>query len=153
MKIESALLCDAATVREGLLHILGGGVTIASRPTYPGPLKLTLALYLSGEDEDFSESITVKVVIRQDEGDAVARAELSFGKIGPKRVELLPHKVPVVIPVDRIGIPSPGLYKVEITAGNAFVELELMAQQKSIPGVTPSLGDVAPAPNAVPADT
>ena len=44
MRIDTALLCDAATERDGLLNVLGGGITVATRPEFPAPLGMTLAL-------------------------------------------------------------------------------------------------------------
>lgn len=38
-----AVLCDRATVRDGLLHILGAGVTIVYRDKVPAPLDVDVA--------------------------------------------------------------------------------------------------------------
>ncbi len=46
MRIDCALLCDAATVREGLLHVLGGGIAHAVRPSFPAPAAMSLAVHV-----------------------------------------------------------------------------------------------------------
>lgn len=45
--ISAAILCDAATVREGLLHVLGGGVTRVWRTELPAPFAVDLAMILT----------------------------------------------------------------------------------------------------------
>ena len=42
-----ALLCDAATVRDSLLHILGGGIVKMAPLQYPAPIPAILALQLT----------------------------------------------------------------------------------------------------------
>ena len=44
MRVDTCLLCEAASVHEGLLNILGGGVTVVTRPEYPSELGLSLAI-------------------------------------------------------------------------------------------------------------
>ncbi|MGD0746747.1 MAG: hypothetical protein ABSB68_02925 [Acidimicrobiales bacterium] len=47
MEVKAGFICDAATVREGLLHVLGGAITRLWRPTMPAPLGVTFAMVLS----------------------------------------------------------------------------------------------------------
>lgn len=42
--IKSAVLCDAASIRDGLLHMLGGGISLFGRESFPAPFDATLAL-------------------------------------------------------------------------------------------------------------
>ena len=44
MHVAAAILCDFAEVRDGLLMLLGGGITRLWRPTLPAPLGIGLAL-------------------------------------------------------------------------------------------------------------
>jgi len=46
VQLGCALHCDAVSVREGLLHILGGGVTKVMHPEYPAPLLTSFAVHL-----------------------------------------------------------------------------------------------------------
>jgi hypothetical protein len=55
VRLECALLCDAVTVRESLLHILGGGVSYVTFPRYPAPVNLDVAVRVVFEPEDLSE--------------------------------------------------------------------------------------------------
>lgn len=55
MKIEFLALCDSATVREGLLHILGTPITRIYRPSLPAPLGVSVAAIFIFEAEDHNQ--------------------------------------------------------------------------------------------------
>lgn len=74
MHVTTLTLCDAASIRENLLSILGGGITILRRPSYPAPLlcdvgvtvhhsandrvmQLTLTLREAGKSEPLAEIV------------------------------------------------------------------------------------------------
>ncbi len=63
MRVTCALLCDAATVREGLLHVLGGGVTRIWRTEVPTALGVDLALLLSMDQAEQDEPHNVRAVL------------------------------------------------------------------------------------------
>ena len=44
MELKAAIICDAASVREGLLHVLGGGITRIWRQDLPAALGVALAV-------------------------------------------------------------------------------------------------------------
>lgn len=44
MQLASAILCDFAQVREGLLFVSGGGITRIWRETFPAAAGVSLAL-------------------------------------------------------------------------------------------------------------
>ncbi len=46
IRVGAALLCDAATIREGVLNILGGGISLIGFPGFPAPIASTLAILL-----------------------------------------------------------------------------------------------------------
>ena len=82
MEIQAAILCDSATVREGLLHVLGGGINRLYRSELPAPLGVALALLVAFEPEEvdqlhevhdrsFSQSTTCR-------GNGGAPGEASF---------------------------------------------------------------------------
>jgi hypothetical protein len=57
MKVPVAVLCDAVSVRDGLLHILGGGITKVGRPSVPTPFGVQLALMLAFRHDDLGPHI------------------------------------------------------------------------------------------------
>lgn len=67
MEIDAALLCDAATIREGLLHLLGGPITRVWRPKLPAPLGIAFAAILSMTPEELALPHEVAIMIRNEE--------------------------------------------------------------------------------------
>jgi hypothetical protein len=115
MDIE-ALLCDAATVREDLLHILGGGLGQLWPDTYPGPLGVDLALLLTLQPSEATGDHELRVLIRDTDGKEIALLEATFS-IGPQAMpipagEML--RAPIAIQLRTVPIPAPGLYSIEL---------------------------------------
>lgn len=108
-----AVLADAVTVRENLLHVLGGGITALARPEYPAPLgaQLGLTVYTqipSGEQQSIVFGITCRS----------AEDEVAFELEG--QLEIMSHdgSVPasasIAVPLENAGVPAPGLYFIEV---------------------------------------
>lgn len=117
MRIDCALLCDAATVREGLLHILGGGVTRAGRNQYPAPVGLTLALRILIHPTEADEKHKMEVKLQDADGKALAGFDIEFH---PKRDEAkldpgehLSMPIPLNFP-PQVQLPQPGQYSFEV---------------------------------------
>ncbi len=66
MQIEAALLCDAATMREGLLHMLGGPISRIWRPQLPAPLGVALAVIVGMDDAERAEPHEIQVTVRNE---------------------------------------------------------------------------------------
>ena len=64
-------LCDAANVREGLLSILGAGISSISRSAFPAQLECVVAIQfeLSGASPD--DKIALRVVVTGGNGEQV----------------------------------------------------------------------------------
>jgi hypothetical protein len=61
MRTECAVLCDAASVREGLLHLLGAGVTEIAVRGFPARLPVTFAFRVVLESREIRESHTLRL--------------------------------------------------------------------------------------------
>ena len=125
MKMTDALLCDFATVREGLLHILGGGITVVSRDTYPSPLNLTLALLIEMEREDFSDKKTITVDLADDQSaERVGGAEVGWDvdDAPSKRHPDVPYTIPFVLPLPII-LPRPSLYTIKLATNGEMARI------------------------------
>ncbi|MBF4597208.1 hypothetical protein ITJ50_00755 [Curtobacterium sp. VKM Ac-2889] len=139
MKFVGAILCDAATVREGLLHILGGGLNNLRRPAFPAPLGAELALLASlerssdGELIDTEASIRVVISHVDDVLKRVAEVEARF------KVENDPGSfgavAPLVFPLSDLAIPTPGNYQLEVSVGDVREVINFSA---SLMGETPT---------------
>lgn len=117
MRIDCALLCDAATVREGLLHILGGGVTRAGRVQFPAPIELTLALRVLIHPTEADESHRLEVRLQDADGGPIAGFEIEF-EADSERADLDPGEhlsMPLPLkPPPQVQLPKPGQYSFEV---------------------------------------
>jgi hypothetical protein len=116
VRIDCALLCDAATVREGLLHVLGGGVTRAGRPQFPSPLGLTLALRILIHPTEADRPHNLEVRLQGEDGQLTAKFELEFGVGDPSALEPTEHaSLPLPLPLPpQVQLPTPGRYSFEL---------------------------------------
>ncbi len=116
MQVE-ALLCDAATVRENLLHILGGGITRIWRPSFPAPLGLDLALMLTMTKTEAQEKHRLRVTIMTEDGKTLAELTGEFGIAPGAGTELKPGErlvIPVALPLRDVQVPGEGIYSIEV---------------------------------------
>ncbi|HVV36791.1 MAG TPA: hypothetical protein VHC63_09340 [Acidimicrobiales bacterium] len=116
-RVASALLCDAATVREGLLHILGGGITRLHRAEFPAPMQVTLVaqVVLTPTEIQFAHDVTA--VIQTEDGDVVVQANghLEAGQPNPLLEPGESVILPLVINLHNVVVPAPGGYSIEIS--------------------------------------
>lgn len=117
MRIDCALLCDAATVREGLLHVLGGGVTRLTRPTYPAPLGVAIAARILVHPTEAEDNHHGRIVVQAEDGEQLAEVTFDFRSERPPGGLLASGEemsLPVVVPLQNVGVPAAGGYSVEI---------------------------------------
>lgn len=117
MRIDCALLCDAATVREGLLHVLGGGVTRINRPGYPAPLApLTLALRILVHPTETDRPHQLEVRLQGADGETAARFDVQFGINDPGDIQPGEEvSVPLPLPMPQeIALTQAGRYSFEL---------------------------------------
>lgn len=112
MKVR-AILCDSATVREGLLHILGGGLTRLWRSSYPAQLPAALAMVISPETSELNEDHQLVVKVMDEDGKELARFDQNF-KVGggtPGEVPAIPVVLSFAPPLP---IPHAGNYAIVV---------------------------------------
>jgi hypothetical protein len=139
LRFTCALLCDAATVREGLLHILGGGVSRSERPSFPTPLGLTLALELAGPQEEVTGQHEVNArLVKVPSGDGVGHLKVTYEAaplqgVDPEEDGSLSLALPLLFDVS-----EPGMYRVDIDVDDGAVsastaDLKLLEASPSEP--------------------
>jgi hypothetical protein len=130
-----ALLCDAATIREGLIHILGGGVTRVWRGPFPARLGIDLAMVFTLHPTELGEKHRLKVVVQSTDGAQVANLDAEF-EVGPAHpvIEVEPPEkpearvpgessvVPVVVPLREVPLPGPGSYSIEVLVDGQHIQ-------------------------------
>jgi len=138
MEVDTALLCDAATVRDGLLHILGGGITAVARPQYPAELGLTLALRVMVHQTEVEHPHQLQIILQGEDGEKITevRAEVQ-AQTPPENVEpgiqgeiLIPWDFP-----GRPKLPAPGRYSMELLIDGVHQRsIPFRAVQMQVPG-------------------
>ena len=78
MEVRSALLCDFATIREGLLHVLGGGLTRLWRPELPAPIGVALAVLIDLEPHETGIPHELTIHIFDPDDEKLAEAVAGF---------------------------------------------------------------------------
>ena len=122
MRVSSALVCDAATVREGLLHILGGGITRLWREELPAPLGVTIALMIAVDHAELGTPIDVRLVLTGPDDATVLEVRGTMetaGRLEKGETQL----APMVLPVAPVQTEAYGRYAGEITL-NGEVQTE-----------------------------
>lgn len=121
MKIETALLCEAASVREGLLNVLGAGVTALHRNAYPAPLNLTVALVFEVNGADEGQSQKFRISIEKVEGGQIAYIEGGWDADSLTIDRGASAFAPIAIKLDQVSVPEPGSYiaRFEIDGGDS----------------------------------
>lgn len=114
MRISTALLCDAATVREGLLHILGGGVSVMGRADFPAPMLVQLAILIHQDPTELGQEHVLDVVVQNIDGVRVAEASVQWLTSSAAVPGFRELAQPLVLPLQDIGLPEPGAYSVEL---------------------------------------
>jgi hypothetical protein len=117
VQITCALLCDAATLREGMLHILGGGATRLGRPRFPAPMFVTLALMTLQEREEALRGHVVEIVIVGSDDEVVYRSETAIPAPSLAHVaEGEQVAVPLIVPLSDVLLPQPGIYRLLVVS-------------------------------------
>jgi hypothetical protein len=116
MRIDTCLLCDAATVREGLLNILGGGITHAVRQEYPAPLGMSLAMRIMVHSTEITGPHRIEVMLNDEDGQRVTNFHVDVGV--PDETEIPPGLEPEIMFAwdfpGRPMLPHPGKYSFEV---------------------------------------
>lgn len=109
------LLCDAASVRDGLLFVLGAGVTRVWRESYPAPLGLQLAMLVTLQPSESHDEHRLRIILQDQDGKPVAKMDGGFGaKAGPDSRPGEALAFPIVVGLEGLPIPSHGVYSIEV---------------------------------------
>ncbi len=109
-----AVLADAVTVRDGLLHLLGGGITTLMRPQFPAPIGARLALTVYFQfPTGHRDTITFGALCRSSSGETMFEIE---GGIDVESTDGdVISSASIAVPLENAGVPSPGNYSIEVT--------------------------------------
>jgi hypothetical protein len=141
VRTTTILLADYASVREGLLHVLGGGITRLARDPLPGRLDAALALMLRADDlEDLQAAHHMEVSITEAATDEasppIAKAVIEFGGVRGPVIPGPNLQLPLVVPIQAVPMPRPGFYSITVSLDGAEVgayEFEVVKGSDQIP--------------------
>jgi hypothetical protein len=116
VKTTAVMLADYATVREGLLNVLGAGITKLFRDPLPAPMGVVVAILLQPMDNaDLMTPHNLEVIITHvgnDEESAVAKAVMTMNA-GTVATGPLPT-LPVVVPLQSVPITATGVHQITV---------------------------------------
>ncbi|MER7859993.1 hypothetical protein ABTX61_12875 [Amycolatopsis japonica] len=141
MKAQIAVLCDKATVREGLLHILGGGVSLLGRPQLPAKLDVDLALLLQPETvEELNGTHQVSLSLATEGGEQLMRGVIGFEVGTPDEIPDPLPGLPLAVPLRDIPLKSYGVHVLSaLVDDKPVVEIRFRVDKTLVTGVTESL--------------
>ena len=116
VELKAAMICDAASVREGLLHVLGGGITRIWRQELPAPLGVALAVIVDlSPDVVFDAHEVTVAFVRDDDNMQINEVKGAF-QVGPElRLEPGEHQlVPIVFDLHGAVVDQYGAYTFHI---------------------------------------
>ncbi|MFE6408509.1 DUF6941 family protein [Streptomyces sp. NPDC057837] len=136
MKLNMAALCDRATIREGLLHVLGAGVTRTSL-ALPGPVDLDLAILIRAETwTELAGRHSLVVTLSHENGTRLGQIEMGWETSTVPEDEPLPQ-LPIVVPLRQILLAEEGEHHVRVEIDGVEVcDVHFQATKAHIPGVT-----------------
>lgn len=114
MDVASAFLADFAQVRDGLLHVVGGGVTRLSRTDYPAPLGVCLAVVVELHRMDQGRPHELEVRIQDADGGGVAEIKGGFQAESSDTAIHEPVYVALAFDLRNGAVNHDGYYSVEI---------------------------------------
>src|ERR1700722_3862739 len=125
MKIDYAVLADAAQAVGGKIFILGGGWNVFRSANYPAPVQLAIAIGLGFASSEIGARSPLKILIADEAGVPVVpelNGQIETGHFAPDLPQGLPVKVPVAWNVN-FAVPRPGKYVIVVTVGVAQADL------------------------------
>jgi hypothetical protein len=129
MKIDYAILADAAQAVGGKIFILGGGWNVFRSPSFPAQVQLSLAIGIGFTSDEIGGPYPLKIVIADDAGVPIVpelNGQIETGQPAQDLPKALSVKVPVVWNVSLV-VPRPGRYGIVVTAGSSNAELSFDA--------------------------
>ena len=129
MKIEYALLADAAQAVGGKIFVLGGGWNLFRSPNFPAPVQLAVAVGLGFTFDEVGSKYPLSVVIADEAGVPIVpeiKGQVETGQSAPDVPRTATIKIPVAINVN-LSLPHPGTYGIVVTAGTSTAQLSFEA--------------------------
>jgi hypothetical protein len=114
MEVTTALLCDSAQIREGLLFVLAGGITRIRRTSFPANLAAAVAVVLALDSFEAERAHEFELVVVGEDGEELARVAAQI-QVGDAQVHFGEHiQVPLAVDLHGAVLPSAGAYELRL---------------------------------------
>jgi hypothetical protein len=140
MILTSLILADYATIREGVLNVLGGGINKLQKSSFPAPMSAAVALMVKPESaDDVRGEHIIEVGITRAANDLIAEVQLKWpGTSSAGELPVPLPAIPIVVPTDDISLPDADLYSLFVKLdGVEAGRLEFVARQAGAPPSPP----------------
>ncbi len=141
MKVRVSTLCDAASIREGLLSVLGAGVNRLVRDSVPAAMLASYAALLEITPDEWGRDIQVTITVGFDyeEETLVERGVISI----PEQPADLRTSVmiPIVLDLSQFVLHQFGPVRLNLTVDGQVVDTltaEVVESAVGIPGTEPN---------------
>jgi hypothetical protein len=139
MEITTALVCNWAEVREGILFVSGGGITRAWKPQFPAPLGACVAVVLEGtQGEIIGVPHEVEIEICNADGAQLGLVKAGIQAAGSNDLE--PGEmmqVPLAFNISMVPLPGPGAYDIKVRLDRGAIagqpERSLSVRAREVP--------------------
>ena len=137
MEVTTALLCDSAQIREGLLFVMAGGITRIRRTSYPANFAAAVAVVLELDSIEAQRSHEFELVVVGEDGEELARVAAQI-QLGEAQVHFGENiQVPLAVDLHGAVLPSAGAYELRLYIdGNHRRTLQFWAEETIDPDFT-----------------
>ena len=115
MKIVTALLCDKAHARDGLLYVIGGGITRVWRAEYPAPAGVELALMIELHRTEAKRPHQIDIELVGEDGAVLFELGGAFQTAADHLKAWDTQLVPFVVNLAGVPLTDVGPYNLEIS--------------------------------------
>lgn len=113
LELKALLLCDAASTRDSLLNVLGGGLTMFGRSSFPAPFNADVALTLEASPDAPIGPYSVRVEgAHLDSSERLFEAEYELRFAADDAPSY--RTASFAIALRDAGIPIPGSYEIRV---------------------------------------
>lgn len=129
MKIEYALLADAAQAVGGKVFVLGGGWNLFRAASYPAPVQFAIAIGLGFPADEVGIVYPLNIAIADESGVPIVpemKGQVETGQPAADVPRTAAIKIPVAININ-MSLPHPGTYGIVVSAGPSSTQLSFEA--------------------------
>jgi hypothetical protein len=115
MRLTAAMLADHASVKNGGLYVLGGGVDKLSRSKFPSPFGVEIALEVEFEQSEAGTKHALSLQIKTERGRPVMGLDGEFTVNPTEESPYSTRHVPIAVALPaEAALPRPGTYMLSV---------------------------------------